>query len=368
MMRRTSLLLAGLIISSAPTDATAQARWRLQEIARIGGADEGLASFNQIGDIHLGADGKVWVLDFQTQSLRLFGADGAPIKEVARRGRGPGELARANGVRPGPDGRMYVRDYSNVRIAVYDADGTTLTSHLVAASGYGWLWDGGVDAQHRVVERTTVRRGEEYVTVILRRSADFASADTTEVPARCAIPNERKGSIQGKSGFVAVPFAPRLLMKFGRSGATWCGSTDEYRLRRFAWGSPAAELELTRAVPRVPIAKAERDAEIARVDSFLVRIGGPVDPWKPSEVARDRGPVVAFEADDQDRLWVLRELPNGQTEFDVWDTRGRHIASLPSPLKYGFLPLFRVHGDRVAMVVLDEDDLPTIVVSRIVRP
>ena len=367
-MRGSCFVLLVLLLAGSVSTASAQARWRLQEIVRIGGADEGLASFNQIGDLQIDADGKVWVLDFQTQSLRLFAADGAPIKEAARRGRGPGELARANGVRIGPDGRMYVRDYSNARIAVYGADGATLTSHMVMASGYGYLWDGGVDGQQRVVERTTVRRGEEFTTVILRRSPDFQSADTTEVPARCAIPTERKGSIQGKSGFVSVPFAPRLLMKFGRTGATWCGSTDEYRVRRFAFGAVTADVEVTRTVPRVPIAKAERDAAIARVDSFLVRIGGPVDPWKPSEVARDRGPMVAFETDDQDRLWVLRELPSGQMEFDVWDTRGKHIASLPSPLKYDFIPLFRIHGDRVAMMMLDEDDLPTIVVSRIVRP
>lgn len=366
-MRRSCFVLVVLLASWA-SSVDAQARWRLQEVVRIGGADEGLASFNQIGDVQLDAQGRVWVLDFQTQSLRLFGADGSPIKEVARRGRGPGELARANGVRRGPDDRMYVRDYSNARITVYGSDGATLASHTVMASGYGYLWDGDIDGQQRVVERTSVRRGEEYTQVILRRSPDFQSADTTEIPARCAIPNERKGSIQGKSGFVSVPFAPRLLMKFGRNGATWCGSTDEYRVRRFAFGSPGADLEVTRAAPRVPIAKAERDAAIARVDSFLVRIGGPVDPWKPSEVARDRGPLVAFETDDQDRLWVLRELPSGKLEFDVWDTRGKHIASLPSPLIYGHVPLFRIHGDRVAMKVLDEDDLPTIVVSRIVRP
>lgn len=367
-MRRSCFVLLVLLLGSSVSTASAQARWRLQEIARIGGADEGLASFNQIGDLQLDDQGRVWVLDFQTQSLRLFAADGSPIKEVARRGRGPGELAKANGVRRGPDGRMYARDYSNSRISVFSADGASLSGHAVAATGYGYRWEGVIDAQHRVVERTTIRRGTDFTWVTLRRSADFQRADSSEFPKRCVDATERKNYIEGKSGSVAIPFMPRMLTTLARSGAIWCASTDAYRIRRFEFGSEVPALELIRDTPRVPIATAARDSAIAHVEEFLKKIGGPVDPWKPSQVPRDRGALVGFEADEQDRLWVLRETPAGLLEFDVWDASGRRIATLAAPMKYEYGPLFRILGDRVAMLVLDEDDLPTVVVSRIVRP
>lgn len=357
-----------LVTVSAPLDLAAQARWRLQEIARVGGSDEGLASFNDIRDLQLDDKGQLWVLDFQLSSLRLFGADGRPIKEVARRGAGPGELGRTNGFRPLPDGRLVARDYSNRRWTLFAPDGSFASQARGDFTSYGYRWEAGVDREGRVVEQTSVRRGDSGALVLVRWSADFTRADTTEFPTGCVDGEMPPSGIEGKSGFVGIPFAPRVVSTLSPTGALWCASTDGYVVRRIPFGANAADRELKRTVPRVPIARAVRDSAIAAVQEFLVKIGGPVKPWNPATVARDRGPIVALETDEQDRLWVLRETPQGPLELDVWDARGAHVASLPVPLTYQYSPLFRIRGDRIAMVVLDADDLPTIVMARIVRP
>lgn len=127
---RTSLKTAVAVIcltASATNSAPAQAAWRLVEVTRIGGADEGLASFNSIRDVQLDASGQVWVLDFQAKSLRLFAADGKPIRELARSGMGPGEIANSNGFRRMPDGRMILRDHNASRLTVFAPDGKYLT-------------------------------------------------------------------------------------------------------------------------------------------------------------------------------------------------------------------------------------------------
>lgn len=355
---------AVLVLSST---AHAQTRWQVTELARIGGGDEGLASFSDIRDLQLDAKGQVWVLDFQTQTLRLFGADGSPIKEVARKGRGPGELGNTNGFRRAPDGRMFVRDHSNNRISFFAATGAAAGQQSYPSFSYGWRWEAAVDPRGRLHELTTMRRGEERERVVVRSSPDFASADTAGAPTRCTDETIPMALIRGQNGFASIPFAAQLMVGFASTGSIWCGSSADYRLRRFPFGASAHDLEITLNAPRLRIAAAVRDSAIAATEQFLVRIGGALEPWDKGDVPRDRSSMLGFHSDDQNRLWVARETPGGPTEFDVWDMTGRRIATVAPGVKLPPSPLFRVMGDRLAVVILDEDDLPTIVVYRIGR-
>lgn len=357
--------LTALGTLATPSFSEAQARWRLQEVARIGGGDEGLASFSDIRDFQLDDEGRVWVLDFQTQSLRLFAADGTPVREIARKGKGPGEITNTNGIRRAPDGRMIMRDHSNGRLAIFAADGRSAGHHLMQSFGYGYRWDAVVDAQGRLHEIATVRRGEEYERAVLRHAPGFATADTSEAPQTqaCSDLPAPPPAIRGKEGFAGMPFEPGIIMNFAADGAYWCGNTDEYRIRRFAFGAKSHDRELALTLPRTPIPAAARDSAIKGVEAFLVKIGGAVEPWDKGAVRRDRGQLRWFESDDHNRMWVLRETPSKQSELDVWDTQGKRIAVIPVDMRGS--TLFRIRGDRLALVTLDEDDLPTIVVYRI---
>lgn len=361
------LLLLLLALAGGADAAAAQARWRLAELARIGGGDEGLGSFNDIRDLQLDAKGQVWVLDFQAKSLRLFGADGAPIREVARAGRGPGEIANSNGIRGTADGRMILRDHSNRWLAIYSSDGKFVEQKPFASFSYGYRIDAGVDRQGRFHELTWQRVDTAQRRIIVRTAPDFSKNDTVTapLPTACSPLPVPPNGIRGKNGFAAVPLAPRQIQTFGANGTFWCASTDEYRLRRFQFGAATHDLEIRLDVPRIAVPAAERDSLIAGTEAFLQRIGGAVEPWDRSKVARDRGALLGFEADDRDRLWVMREQPGGKAELDVWEA-GKRIATLAPGFPARSFPLMRVRGDRLAIVLLDEDDLPTIFVYRIV--
>lgn len=350
------------------TVLSAQATWRLQEVARIGGGDEGLASFNDIRDLQFDAKGQIWVLDFQAKSLRLFAADGTPIKEVARAGRGPGEIANSNGIRATTDGRLILRDHSNSWLATYSSDGKFVGQKLFPSFGYGYRIDAGIDRQGRFHELVTQRIDTSYRGIIVRTTPDFARNDTVvaPLPSACSPLPAPPNGIRGKNGFASVPFAPRMIQTFGANGSYWCASTDEYRARRFQFGAARHDLEVRLDVPRIAIPAAKRDSAIAGTEAFLQRIGGAVDPWDKGKVARDRGALLGFEADDRDRLWVMRETRDGKAELDVWDASGRRIATLAPGFRALSFPLMRIRGDRLALVQLDEDDLPTIVIYRIV--
>lgn len=360
------MLVVALTASIAhATIVDAQPRWTATEVARIGGSDEGLASFNAIRDVQIGIDGRIWVLDFQAQSLRLFGADGAPVKEVARKGAGPGELANSNGFRIGPDGRVVARDHSNGRLSFYSAAGEHVGQQMMPSSGYGFRWDAAIDPQGRLSHVSTVPRGGEYARVMLRHAADYMSADTVDLPTACSdLPPPSEG-LRARNGFISLPFEPRMLWALTPMGTVWCANTDEYRIRRFSFGSKTHDREVHAEVARIPISAAARDSAIAGVEQFLERAGGLVGSFDKGAIRRDRGQVLAFEGDDQGRLWVMRETPAGQVELDIWDASGRHIGILPIGPRKSVNTLYRVRGDRLAIIKLDEDDLPTIHVYRV---
>ncbi len=360
-----AVLAAIVALGSVTTSAESQRPWRMAEIARIGGDDEGLASFNNIRDLQIGIDNRIWVLDFQVQALRLFGADGAPVKEVARKGAEPGELSGANGFRVGPDGRMVARDHFNGRLSFYSAAGEPDGQVIMPSSGYGFRWDAAIDGQGRLLHVSAVPRGNEYARVVLRHSTDYARADTAELPSTCSdLPPPSEG-VRARNGFAALPFEPRILWVLATDGSVWCANTDEYRIRRFPFGAKAHDREVHVDVPRIPISAAERDSAIAGVESFLARAGGVVGSFDKGKIRRDRGQLLWFEGDDQGRLWVMRETPAGQVEIDVWDAAGRRVGILSIGPRRTVNTLFRVRGDRLAMVRLDDDELPTIVVYRV---
>ncbi len=367
-MSRFFALSIAVLSVSLTSSVQAQARWQLQELFRLGGADEGLASFNDIRDFQLDALGQVWVLDFQTQSLRLFGADGDPLRELARKGRGPGELQNANGIRRASDGRMVLRDHSNNRFAIFAADGSALPSVSMQSFGFGYLWEAAFDAESRLTELMTVRRDTSYTQALVRHSRDFARADTMFLPERCGdLPPPRPG-VRGRRGFAGIPFEPRIIFTVGADGAFWCANTDEYSLHRVPFGARTADRSLTLTnLPRIPITAAERDSALNAFEGFLTRIGGATDPFDRSSIKRDRGPLIGFVPDDAGRMWVLRQLQNRRFELDVWDVAaGRRVAVAPLESATGSFPRIRVRGDRLAILALDEDELPVIVVYRIV--
>lgn len=368
-----TLLLALGVVGSAcaggadgPSDV---AEWRLEEIARVGGSDEGLGSFNVIGDLQLAPDGRLWVLDRQLQSLRLFGPDGTPIKEVARRGGGPGELGKVAGFRLAPGGGVVVRDYANGRIVRFAADGEHAGEQRGDLFG-GSQWDGMVDAEGRTLEVVTVFRGKaQSEPMILRRSLDLQHADTAAFPAACAIERTSRNTLFFKGGATfAIPLTARTISAFALDGALWCGNTEEYRLMRFDFGDSVPDLEIRGAGARVPIVASMRDSALRVLGQALAKSGASAPRIDPSVVPTDHGPVHAVLTDDQRRLWVLRGAPGGRLALDVWDPSGRQVAELRTEMSAASPPFVRVQGDGIAMVVLDEDDLPTIVVSRIVRP
>ena len=92
-------------------DATLEPEVSIEE---LDGPEEYL--FGAVTSIAVDDDRNVFVLDGQADQILQYDALGDYVRTVARRGEGPGELARADQVAFLPDGRLVVTDPFNQRV------------------------------------------------------------------------------------------------------------------------------------------------------------------------------------------------------------------------------------------------------------
>jgi hypothetical protein len=93
------LLLLNLVLAGAASVSAAQpARWNLREIAAIGSADTGAASFQRISSVVADAHRNFYVAERAAQQIRAFDDRGRHLWTAGRRGQGPGEFTRISGL------------------------------------------------------------------------------------------------------------------------------------------------------------------------------------------------------------------------------------------------------------------------------
>lgn len=373
MGRRTSsgrITAACTLIALAALPTDAQPRWRLVEDLRIGGAEEGPASFNDIRDIAVDANGRVFVLDYQTTEIRLFGADGGFVRLVGRNGAGPGEYRQNNGMRLAPDGSLWVNDHRNARYVVFDKEGDFAKQVSVAPWGYGYRWDGTFDAQGRLLETMTVRSGgSSSATRVIRRYDPVRAAfDTLSIP-ECFSTTGRYDqwnvpwSAGTTSGVFSVPFAPLTVVRMTPSGGWLCALGDDYRVRVVDLEGSAPAREFRSASAPTPIPAEERDSVIAALYAPPSRI--PPGTLDRSRVPKDFPRIDVVDVDDEGRFWIRRRTARGLA-IDVWSSSGVQLATIDAPVIFGKYAPFVVRGGKLYVVLPSEDGDPLVVRYRIV--
>ena len=89
-----------------------------------------LYAFGRPSDVAVDAAGRIYVLDGQTSSVQVFGADGEFIRPLSREGQGPGEFQRPRSIEAVGD-VIVVVDPGNARLSHFDIDGNHLGDHPV---------------------------------------------------------------------------------------------------------------------------------------------------------------------------------------------------------------------------------------------
>jgi hypothetical protein len=331
--------------------------WTLRETLRIGAGDEGPTSFSWVKGIAEGADGRLYVYEHSTQDIRVFDASGAHLKTIGRKGAGPGELGNAEGIVFAGDGALWVRDAANGRFSRFDADGNVLDAWPMSYCWSQGTWAPMVTPERLVDYDCVPGVGGAYRVIGYR--TDRSGVDSLAMQAECGDPklNEAATWIT-RSGtsttFRQIPYAPRAVRTVDATGATWCApSTANYTLLRI--GTAGDTVRVSRDVPPLPVTAAERDSVIADVESR-----GPTGV-DFSRIPATKPAIARMSVDDQNRLWVRRDRPEGGIAFDIIRPDGRVEATvLLNGVRTNTWSPFVVRGDVVLLVLVDENDVPQV--------
>ncbi|HXF95250.1 MAG TPA: 6-bladed beta-propeller [Gemmatimonadales bacterium] len=357
-------LASGTIVVHNPATGIwdSASAWRIDEELRIGSAegDDALA-FNQIADLEVDRVGRIYVVESQTQEIRVFDSAGRFLRTIGRKGRGPGEFQQAIGMEWDPAGRLWVVDQGNVRYTLLDSAARVLGTRTRPLSGwFTWRWQGGLDSTGLVYEwyRKPDPTGGD---VLLRYDTAFKAADTFPLPAY-------EGEVfkieeSGRRIWASVPFTPALSWIFDPRGYVWFGITAPYRIyQRRLEGDTVRVIE--RAYEPLPVTSEDRDSVIARLDWFTKQ-GGKVDA---SRIPRVKPAFDSFFLDDRGYLWVDPVTPKEDEGrvFDVFDPDGRYLGRARANVRLAGQPVFR--GDYLHATTEDESGIPYVIRARIIRP
>jgi hypothetical protein len=358
-------------------------------------------TFAAIKDIAIGQNGSMLILEgsiFASRSLRLYDAHGRFIRNVGRRGRGPGEWERPSAVAVMPDGKFLLLDPLNHRITVYSAAGDYtgtwgIPYFHVTIGGNGVM---RVDANGIIAIRATVPPPSTIAAkAIVRVRPGGEVIDTLAEPA---LPDVRKRvtstSWRGNARLttvLSVPYSPRPFWQWSPLGYFVSGVTDRYAIdmrlpRRHpgdgdkppTWREGEPVLSIRATYSPLEISPAERADQRASKERTLRNIGGEQSGPLP-EIPRFKPFFRDVYVGDDGRIWIMVHTPSerysppeqrtrsgdvirqiGWREpdtMDVFEPDGTYLGrvQLPNDL---YLRAFR--GDQIWGFVLGEFDVPIV--------
>ncbi|HEX5829740.1 MAG TPA: 6-bladed beta-propeller [Gemmatimonadaceae bacterium] len=339
--------------------------WRIVEELRIGSEDaEGPEMFGSIADLDVDTLGRVYVLEGQTQELRVFDSTGAHVRTIGRKGAGPGEFRNATAVRLRGDGTFWVVDPGNARFSLFDTSGTYLRAARRESGFYMIPWGGFVDSIGDIAEQTRAypREGESR-SVMVRYDSLGVARDTIELPEHegqyFTITNEKGLRIVTTD----IPFSPVGILHLDRRGYVWFGVSDRYRIVQRDLAGDTVRIIEREATPR-GVSASEIDDEVKRLEWFT-RQGGTLDRGRIPSVHPLFGQVFV---DDDGHLWVRPDAPRAEQgfSFDVYDPEGRYLGRATSAVQIGWRkPVVR--GNRLYAVLADSLGVESVVRCRVVR-
>lgn len=124
---------AGAVLMLGLADAQAQRMpqdsWVLSQI--WGGSGSADGQFNNIRDVTLGSDGRIYMTDSGNQRIQVFESDGTFVRQWG------GEFTNPWGIAVSPSGQVFVVENAGACIQVFESDGTFVRKWGSNGSGEG---------------------------------------------------------------------------------------------------------------------------------------------------------------------------------------------------------------------------------------
>ncbi len=311
--------------------------WRLEPVVRLGAQQGGLEEFGRIRSLIADRDGNIYVADNLAHTVRVFAEDGRHVRDMGRRGQGPGEFVDMYSL-AWLNEELAVMDPGNARISIISRDGEPRESirhfPITGPASLIRLHPLGDDGFYAPVI-DAARQGLPWVHI-----TPAGTRDTIPSPARPAEAGSATAVCPRPDGgitFISLPEAPQLVWGFPFSGGVVAvGWTDEYRLAYLtSSGDTLRTVTRERARPAYPDSlwdEGMRPYQELR-ETFP---GVQCDPSVP-ERPRYRAALRHILFDDRGRLWVEAAVEGGFA-WEVFDAEGRLLGAAEAPPRVAGIP------------------------------
>jgi hypothetical protein len=322
------------------------------EIGAEDGAEE--ETFGSVVTVLATPDRSFLVFDDQVPALRLFDSAGTFVKNVGRKGRGPGEFEQVNGITLLPDGRIVLWDATGARLNTYSDTGAFLTTWRVPFSGHfsqNMLWsdDAGRSYAWAVLERDSIdfTRGTRGVIVFDGQGnvLDSLPYPVWREPAPSLIAKTPDGRGASAYGF---PFWPQSAAAVSREGGFVSGPGDPYVLH-LTQREGAKPVRIEREFEPVPVSDVERSEQRAIVEYGLRRTD-PNWSWTVADIPTNKPAYEQVSVALDGRIWVKLstpavEIPASELPAVRPGQEDRPRTTTRTPARYDvFSPLGRLLG------------------------
>jgi hypothetical protein len=373
-------------------DVPTEAEWQLVEQWRAGSADgDAATSFSAVHSMGITDDGHVLVFDQGGPVLRRYAPDGALVRAIGRKGSGPGEYDRVNGVTVRSDGHVVLWDGAgNSRLNVYAPNDSFVAQWASPISGFNTsnqsltaLRDNRV-AVRAYVRDSTLTREALGRTAWFVYAADGAMTDTIVQPelgdaSAMLIARSADGSSSRP-----VPYQPRPVSALHPDGSIVWSPGSPYVVHTQSDGRP---LRIERTVTATPVSDEER-SQLREQVIWGMRMTDPAWTWDGPEIANTK-PALQDVAVTLDGQYLVRvstpsepyepdppRVVEGQPPRPLVRFRSRSAYELftaGGELRGRFTvprgaTVHAVRGDDVWGTVTDEDDVPYLVRWRLQPP
>ncbi len=341
--------------------------WTLTEVMRLGAPDaSGGFPFARVVDYELDELGRLYVLDGQTATIEIFGADGSHLRSIGGMGASREEFIGPVGLRWAADGNLWIVDVELSRYSVIDTAGVFLATYQRPNAAFGTTytsWPGGFGPSGHLYD-VSVSLGPSGIRADLIQmeiGAEVTAIGGLTIPPHPSNPMFETTVEVGSVIAAPIPFAGARLWTIGARDDFWLADTDRYEIRNQRLDGGPDRL-VQRVFNPVPVSTVERDAALADLAGFEAA-GGRLDH---SRIPTTKPALRGFFIDAENQLWVQPAVPAGSPgTVDVFDADGRFLGSLEFPPSEDPRP--KVRRDHVIGVIHDALDVQQVVVYRIER-
>lgn len=402
-MRHTGWKVAAPLLAVALLAANAGAQGRVVTLPRADrplagapatvytlGAAEGSEEqmFGIIAGVAFDAAENLYVLDRQNARVMVYGPNGRFLRQIGRKGQGPGELMIPTQMAVAPDGGVTVHDIGAGRMSVFRGDGTfvrNLQTGRTMGGSLVWHPRGGVVATSREISGPEDLSGTmTSIPLVFRSASGGEPVKLFDVPQRTSASQSSGGTPAARTTRLVVSapatFSPTVMYDVLPAGQIALSFTSGYTVRVLdAQGQTMRYLQrpfpvrLTTDADRQH-AREERTRRL-RNGRDIITVGGNGRAGmsiSPAQLEAQMG-TMTFH-DTIPALRGLRASPSGK----IWVERTARVVGEPGPLDLITvegqylgtttamkLPAALSRGGFAAFIERDEDDVEHVVVRRL---